>query len=163
MKLKSMFLAASMLVLSAFAVAQTFSNNYFDASFAGAVTSATSRNNANTSTNYDYTASTSNIFQDIDVRLIDHDIAVDYSSTDFYANIDASRGTVLSRSAGTYQGHPFTYLCVQYTDGGSVITERNRYIMIGPREVYFVTQRSLSSYDDKAEWDAFEASLNIKR
>ena len=76
MKLKSMFLAASMLVLSAFAVAQTFSNNYFDASFVGAVTSATSRNNANTSTNYDFTASDTNIFQDIDVRLVDHDIAV---------------------------------------------------------------------------------------
>jgi len=161
--LKSTLLAASLLVLSAFGIAQAFTNNYFDATFVGTVTSATSRNTANTSTNYDFTASDTNIFQDIDVRLVDHDIAMDYSSTDFYADIDARRGEVLARSTGVYQGHPFTYICVKYTDGGSVLTERDRYIMIGPREVYFITQRSLASYDDKAQWDAFESSLNIRR
>jgi hypothetical protein len=159
-----MFLAASLLVLSAFAVAQTFSNNYFDANFVGAVTSSNNRNDANTSTNYFYNASDANVYQTIDVRLVDHDIPVDYSSTNFYANEDAQRGEVLSRSTGVYQGHPFTYLCIKYTTNkGYVLTERNRYIIIGPREVYFITQSSLASYDDNAEFLALENSLNIKR
>lgn len=166
MKLKSMLLAASMLVLTAFAVAQTFSNNYFDANFVGAVTSSTQRNDANTSTNYFYNASDANVYQTIDVRLVDHDIPVDYSSTNFYADADARRSgvEVMSRSTGVYQGHPFTYLCIKYTNAsGQVLTERNRYIVVGPREAYFVTQTSLASYDDNAEFNTLENSLNIKR
>ena len=164
MKLKSMLIAATLVLLTAFAVAQNFTNNYFTATFTGTVQSSTVRNDANTSTNYDFSARSANLVQNIDVRLVDHDINVDYSSTNFYADIDAQHGTVQNRSTGTYQGHPFTYTCITYTSStGSVLSERNRYIMIGPREVYFVTQTSLASYDDKAEWDAFESSINIVR
>ena len=164
MKLKSMFLAASLLVLSAFAVAQTFSSNYFDANFVGAVTSSNKRNDANTSTDYMYNASNDNVVQYVISRVVDHDIPVDYSSTNFYANEDAQKGEVLSRSTGMYQGHPFTYLCIKYTTkAGYVLTERDRYIIIGPREVYFISQTSLASYDDNAEFLALENSLNIKR
>jgi len=135
----------------------------FDATFVGAVTSATSRSTANTSTNYDFTASDTNIFQDIDVRLVDHDIAVDYSSTDFYADIDARQRRSARAVNRRVSGTPLHLHLCEVHGRWSVLTERDRYIMIGPREVYFITQRSLASYDDKAQWDAFESSLNIRR
>jgi hypothetical protein len=166
MKLKSLFLISAMFVLSAVSMAQTpFSNNYFDATFnGGAVASTTEPNDAHTSTNYDYESDATDFAQVVTVRLIDHDIAVDLSSSNFYADADSKRGEVISRSTGSWQGHPFTYTCTKIVGtNGVAYTVRARYIIVGPREAYFISQTSRADYDDKALWDTFESSLNIKR
>lgn len=169
MKLKSLLLITVLFVLSAFAAAQTtqFSNNYFDVTFnEGPVTAHTpSQNDAKTSTNYAYSAENDVVFQDVTVRLIDHDIPTDYSSTNFYADDSLKHGEKeINRSTGTYQGHIFTYNCVTFVDDdGITYSTRTRYILINSREVYFIFQITRADYDDKAMWDQFEATLNIKR
>ena len=170
MKLKSVLLAITLFVLSALAVAQNFTNNYFSATFVGTVTNSEKRNDTNTSTNYYFDARNTNVLQDVDIRLVDHNIPYGITSTDFYANNDFNLraktnpgATVSDRGTGTYQGHPFTYQVIRYSEGGYNYTERNRYIYIGAREVYFVTQTSLASYDDNAEWVALVSQMNIVR
>jgi hypothetical protein len=170
MKLKSILLVATLFVLSAFAGAQNFSNNYFSATFAGPVTvDNVRRNNENTSSEYVYEASTNNVYQTIDVRLVDHDIPVGLSSTEWYANDQDAQmakqfpGAVeVNRSNGVYQGHPFTYICIRYTYEGTEYTQRRRMIYISQREVYFITQTSRMSYDDNADFATLE-QLNIIR
>jgi hypothetical protein len=160
------FLAFAVLMLSSMlATAQTsFSNNYFSAQFSGGpVTSTTTLNDARTSTNYDFTSVNSNVAQTVDVRLIDHDIAVDLSSSNFYADLDNARGVVMSRSTGVYQGHPFTYTFTKVTRADqSTYSVRTRYIIVSPRVTIWVIQSSSMQYEDQAIWEAFEDSLNIK-
>jgi hypothetical protein len=164
--LKSLILIAATFLLSAVSMAQTsYNNNYFGVSFSGgAVTTATAPNDARTSMNYDYISENSNVRQVVDVRLIDHDINVDLSSSNFYADQDNARGVVVSRSTGTYQGHPFTYTFTKITptDGTAPYSVRRRYIIVGPRETIWIMQTSLMTFDDQALWENFENTLNIK-
>ena len=170
MKLKSMFLAATLFVLSAFAVAQNFTNNYFSTTFVGTVETNQNRNDSNTSTNYYYDSRNANVMQSVDIRFVDHDIPYGTASTDFYANDDFNRmatsypgATFSNRTTGVFQGHPFTYQVINYTYNGTALTVRNRYVYIGAREVYFVSQTSLASYDDSSEWGALANQMNIAR
>jgi flavin-dependent dehydrogenase len=164
--MKSLMLTIALFVLSAVSMAQTpFSNNYFDATFAGGpVVATTSLNDARTSTNYIYTSDSANVEETVLVRLIDHDIEVSLASSNFYADLDNARGAVMARSTGTWQGCPFTYTFVKVIGAdGVAYSVRHRYIIVGPREAYFITQASLMTFEDQAVWEAFEGSLNIKR
>lgn len=170
MKMKSVLLTATLFVLSAFAVAQNFTNNFFSTTFVGTVTASQARNDSGTSTQYYFDADNSNVMQNVDIRLVDHDIPFGFASTDFYADRDIEQMTakhpgvtVSNRGTGVYQGHQFTYLVFTYTENGSSWTMRDRYIFIGSREAYFVTQVSLASYDDSAEWGTFANQMNIVR
>ena len=164
MKLKSLMLIAATLLLSVVSMAQTsYNNSYFGVTFnGGAVTTTINPNDAGTSMNHNYISENVDFRQIVDVRLIDHDINVDLSSSNFYADQDSKRGTVVSRSTGTYQGHPFTYTFLKYTENGVVYSRRTRYIIVEPREVVFIEQISLMSFDDQSLWENFESTLNIK-
>jgi hypothetical protein len=165
MKLKSLLLTASLFILSAFSMAQTpYSNNSFAVTFTGgAVTSSVQPNDAKTSTNYDYTSSNADVSQTVDTRIIDHDIAVSQASSDFYADLDTSLGTVINRSAGLWQGHPFTYTFVKFVgNNGLTYSLRTRFIIVRPREAIFIMQTSLMTFEDQAIWEQFEGTLNIK-
>ena len=147
-----------------------FSTAQFSATFNGPVEAqAASRSAQNTSTDHSY-ISTGNDFKDtsvgqkITVRFVDHDIAVDYTSSDFYANDDSTGGTVdtANTSNGVWEGHPYTYTYRTFTLNGVQLTKRSRYIIVNAREVIFVQQISLVGYEDRDQWLDFEYSLRIK-
>jgi hypothetical protein len=147
-----------------------FTNNYFSTNFVGQVETSQARNDSNTSSQYYFDAHNDNVLQSVDIRLVDHDIPYGLDATNYYANDDFNRrqqstpgATAGNRSTGVYQGHPFTYQVITYTINGVVFTERNRYIYINAREVYFVVQTSLAAYDDSSEWGTFANAMNIIR
>jgi len=162
-------------MLSAFALAQypvgpntgfqttSFSNSYFSAVFNGAVEAAAGqRNSANTSTTYVYSSSNANVSQSVLVRIVDQNIAVDTTSSDFYANSDNTGGEIRTTSHDVWEGHPFTYTFRVFTSGGVEYSRRTRIIVVNSREVIFISQTVLNTYDDQNEWLDFEYSLRIK-
>jgi hypothetical protein len=102
------------------------------------------------------------VSQSVFVRIVDHDIAVNHESSNFYANNDSTGGTMSDVKQDYYQGHPFTYSCHTYDVGGVSWTKRTRYIIVNARTVIFIWQISLAAYNDTPEWTAFENSLVIK-
>jgi hypothetical protein len=177
MKLKAMFLmfVFSLLAFAGVALAGTglqttpFETPQFSATFNSTVTlQPASRSKDNQSTNYVYTSysDTNMISQAVIVRFIDHDIDVNYTSSDFYANDDTSTGTISNTSNGTYQGHPFTYTARKWSEGGMAdLIKRTRFIVVNSREVIFIIQIAPDtnrSYGDREQWMEFKNSLNIK-
>lgn len=176
MRLKGMFLmfVFSLLAFAGIAAAGTglqttsYSTRAFTAVFNGAVTADDAqRSTDNQSTNYVYTSysDANTVGQAVIVRFVDHDIDVNYTSSDFYANDDSSTGTVSNTSQGTYQGHPFTYTARKWNDGGVALIKRTRFIIVNSREVIFIIQiapDTNNSYGDQPQWFDFESSLDIK-
>lgn len=143
----------------------TFSNNYFSATFNGPVTDETKRNSGNTSTNYLFKSGpgTNGVYQIVDVRIVDHDIAADLSSSNFYADSDTGLGPVTDRSTNVWEGHPFTYTRRVKTYDGEEYETRTRYIIVSSRVVIFIQQFAPTSLDtNQREWFDFEYSLRIK-
>ena len=175
---KSSLLAAIVLLFSAVASAQgytypvnpnpsgkqttPFSNAQFSATFNGPVSTDTFRSKSDTSSNTVYGSTNHNVDQVVIVRFVDHDIAVDHTSSDFYADDDRTGGTVANRSSDVWEDHPFTYTARDFTLDGVDYTERTRFIIVNSREVIFISQTRLRDYDDKNEWLDFEYSLRIK-
>lgn len=141
-----------------------FSNNYFSLTFNGPVTTdAPDRNAANTSTTYSYSSFSNGVYQAAHLRIIDHDIAVDYTSSDFYADDDRTGGTIENRSKDSWCGHPFTYTGRKVVnEKGETYFVRTRYIIVSARAVLFLVQVSSYSAADQPEWMDFEYSLRIK-
>lgn len=176
MKLKAMFVTFvfSLLAFAGIALASTglqttpFETPQFSATFNNTVTlEPASRSKDNQSTNYVYTSysDTNTTGQAVIVRFVDHDIDVNYTSSDFYANDDTSTGTVSNTSNGTYQGHPFTYTARKWNESGVDLIKRTRFIIVNSREVIFIIQiapDTNNSYGDREQWMDFENSLNIK-
>jgi hypothetical protein len=158
----SLWLVAIGLLLSVTALAQStpYSTPNFSATFTGPVATSTDTNPTNTT--YNYKSSTQNVSQSVFVRIVDHDIAVNHESSNFYANNDSTGGTMSDVKQDYYQGHPFTYSCHTYDVGGVSWTKRTRYIIVNARTVIFIWQISLAAYNDTPEWTAFENSLVIK-
>jgi hypothetical protein len=172
--------------LSSFALAQyptspntgkqntLFANAQFSATFNGQVSvSETRRNGAGTSSYQEYDSYESPVGQDITVKFLDHDIAVDLSSSNFYANGDFNRITeingatdvrLIDRSTDVWEGHPFTYTNVIFTVAGKTYTLRSRFIIVNSREALFINQLSPSDLDtaNRNQWLDFEYSLRIK-
>ena len=181
MRIKAIFftLVLSLLAIVGIATAspnfQTtpYSTNNFSATFNGPVTAdPMQRSTDGQSSNYAYYSfnETTGVGQIVIVRFVDHDISVDYTSSDFYANDDTTGGVITNRSTTTYQGHPLTYTRHGYTEDGVQLSKRTRFIIVNSREVIFLEQIApFVDYDqfptldgDKPQWVEFEDSLNIK-
>ena len=135
----------------------------FSATFNNGVAVTTYR--APTSTNTEYFSTDSRgVTQDIVVRFVDHDIPVDYSSSDYYLNHDTFGGALSNVTRGTYQGRVFTYgFFDKAPDGnGGFQSDRIRFIIVNSREVIMISQIAPEAVDDQQEWFAFEDSLNIR-
>jgi hypothetical protein len=158
----SLFVA---LVLSILAMAQStpYSTTVFSATFNGPVTvQAAERNNANTSSQVGYNSDNGAVVQFVVVRTIDHAIAVNFSSSDFY--VDDQKGCESKKyiTRGTWDNHPFTYDFCTFIVQGQRCTLRTRYIIVNPTTVILIQQASLEAYDDQSEWEFFEGTLNIR-
>jgi hypothetical protein len=182
MKIKAitLTLVLSLLVIVGIATAspnfqtQPFATNNFSAVFNGPVTETTIQHATNT--DYEYYSASDGVQQQITVRFITHDISVDQTSADFYANDDAAGGSgstggiVTNRSIDTYQGHPFTYTRRHSFANGLDYAKRTRFIIVSAREVIFVTQvvpfqdlsTTAAGNGDQPQWIDFEDSLDIK-
>lgn len=166
--IKALLVAVVAVTLSTFASAQSYDNSYFSAVFnAPVTTNTTKRNPDNTSTDYDFGSDTPAIAEWVTIRIIDHDIPNAFQSSDFYADQQAraatdSGGTVINRSQTWYQGHPVTYICTARPKDGKTYWIRTRYIIVSAREAIFITMISLQDDSNQAEWERFEATLNIK-
>lgn len=140
-----------------------FSNTQFSATFNGAVIVKPASRNSNTATDYSFLSQNDNVAELITVRIVDHDIAVNYESSDFYANDDRTGGTVDTENTthGTWNGAPYTYTYRTFTENGIVLVKRTRYIIANSREVIFIQQLTYKGYEDRPEWLDFEYSLRI--
>ncbi len=159
----SLWLAAIGLLLSVTAFAQQstpYSTPNFSATFNGAVATETATHP--NSVSYRYESSAQGVGQTVIVRIVNHDIAVNHESSNFYNNDDPTGGTVSDVKQDYYQGHPFTYACRTYDVGGVSWTKRTRFIIVNARTAIFIWQISRADYNDTAEWTAFENSLIIK-
>lgn len=140
-----------------------YSTPNFSAIFNGTVkVSGVERSEDNQSSNTVYSSLNNYSLQTIIVRFIDHDIAVNQASADFYADDDRVGGTITNRSTGTWEGHIYTYTMHHYVKDGYSLTQRCRYIIVNSREVIFLEQISSEDYADHDEWLDFEYSLRIK-
>ena len=141
-----------------------FSNAQFSATFNGTVTAKPAARNSDTSTDYTYVSQNDKVAELVTVRIIDHDIAVNYESSDFYANDDRTGGTVDADNIthGSWNGAPYTYTYRTFTYGSYELTKRTRYIIVNSREVIFLQQVTVKGYEDQPEWFDFEYSLRIK-
>ena len=185
MKIRAVIFAfvLSILAIAGMAFANTglqttpYSNSYFSATFNGPVTAdAPTRNTNGTSTDYTYYSISTDgtVGQMVIVRTIDHDISVDLSSSEFYANDDRTPGPITNRSTGDYQGHPLSYTRREETDITPSVSKRTRFIIVNSREVIFVIQiapfvdytvpgnTTAAGVGDQTQWFAFEDSLQIR-
>jgi hypothetical protein len=131
----------------------------FSASFNGAVKTWAKESDVKTSTNDYYSSETSGITELIAVRIIEHDIAVDNTSLDFYIGQTIKNGGTVVRSVySTVQGHPAVTALIHKDDD----SQRWMYIMLDARTVLVLAQTTSWSTGDQTEWDAFVNSLVIK-
>jgi hypothetical protein len=138
-----------------------YSNSQFLAAYNGTVSTRAVRENTSTETIYE--SFDHSVFQAVVVRFVDHDIAVDQTSSDFYADNDSVTTPITNRSTGSWGGHPYTYAYRVYTDdAGNSMSKRQRSIIVSSREVIFIEQITPASYNDQNEWLDFEYSLRIK-
>ena len=175
MKIKAVVLALAFSLLGFVGVVMAgsfqttpYSTNNFSATFNAPVTAEpVSRSADNQSSNYTYWSATDTVGQSVMVRFVDHDIAVDFTSSDFYANDDSTGGTITNRSTDYYQGHPFTYTRRDFVQNGVELSKRVRDIIVSSREVIFLEQvapyvSGPAGTGDQPQWFEFEDSLNIK-
>ena len=140
-----------------------FATNVFSATFNGPVTTGSAvRNSTDTSTDVTYVSYTSLIAQGVVVRSIDHAIAVDYTSSDFYVNDLTGCDTKANISQGSWDNRPYTYVFCTYTAGGQTYTLRVRFIIVNSTTVLFIKQLALEADNDRDQWLDFEYSLRIR-
>ncbi len=142
-----------------------FNSVQFSATFNGPVNiSDLVQNTAKTSQFRLYESTNKGVTQTIQLRVITTGyIAVDYTSSDFYANefVDGIEDTT-NRSHNVWEGYPFTYTYVTKGKGDDATVTRTRFIIINAREALFLSQVSLASIDNRDQWLDFEYSLRIK-
>src|SRR3977135_1134583 len=112
MRIKAISLGAILLMIGSVVAAQTtpYTTPQFSANFNGPVATSTDTNTAKTSTDNFFTSSDNGAQKMISVRIVDHDIAVDKDSTDFYAGqaqkaVNWGSSSLLEHKDGSYQGH----------------------------------------------------------
>ena len=178
--LRSGLLAVSLLCMSMVAaVSQTvYSGPNFTASFNGPVNVSTFNNATNSNTSYFATDGT--IITRVIVRNVNHPIAVDFTSSQFYRNHQCEGGDIAetlldSTNSAYYAGHPFTYGACSYTYNGVPYFTLQRSIIINATTVIFISMdvpqsiaaRSTTTDSDGGNnaflgWVNFENSLSIK-
>lgn len=170
---KSTLLIATMFLASLGMSQTSFSGPRFSASFNGAVkVNAPTRNPANTSTSTSYVSVKGNVVEEVTMRTVDHDIAVDLTSSQFYRDSFASTvsgSTFTNRNSdGTYQGRPYSYGNYSYTDGGVKTWVFARFIIVDSRTVVMIflqipeSEVQLNDKEVLPEWQRFENSLSIQ-
>ena len=167
--MKKLFAVIASIVFSAAILAQAsvpYSNNAFSASFNNTVVQAPNVEHE-TNTDYTFDANDGTHYEEVTVRIVKHDIPVNNQSADFYADNGQTEGWTidsrpLSRSAGLYMGHPFTYTLMTKTTDGVEYWCRTRWIIAGPREAVFIQMVSKAPDSDHDYWQAFENTLEIK-
>jgi len=132
----------------------------------------TFRNDANTSTRTVYTAIGNEAVEQVVVVKVDHDIPVDYTSSDFYRDADVNTGETLAtnrNSQGLYQGHPYSYGCYTSTVNGVDVIRFSRFIIVNSRTAIFIVM-AMPNSDNAPKtptgafqaWQDFENTLNIQ-
>jgi hypothetical protein len=177
--MKKFLMIALLFAVSTLAVAQTaFSGPRFSASFNGAVTSRT-YNNA-TNSNVEYSANDGTIVTSVTVRTVNHPIAVNFESANFYHDQACGEGAkqVGDVNNAYYQGHPFAFSICAYTAKNDVpyytmerviIVDATTVIFIDmdvPQSIADVTDSQVTSASGKKNafvgWVNFENTLTIK-
>jgi len=176
MKLKILAVIAAIFVLGGIAVAQVpYTTPEFSASFNGPVSIMGPTHSASAhATDTMYTAEVDSVSESVIVRITEKDIPVSWKSSDYYAQSDFTDlgvpchtemdGTPTPTSTldhGFFQGHPDTYDCTDYTEGGVIMWQRVRYIIVGPRETVWVIMRSPREKSSRDEWSRFWHSVDI--
>ena len=176
MKLKILAVIAAIFVLGGIAVAQTlYTTPEFSASFNGPVSIMGPAHSASAhATDTMYTSEVDSVMESVIVRITEKDIPVSWKSSDYYAQSDFTGlgvpchterdGTPTPTSTldhGFYQGHPSTYDCTDYTEGGVIMWQRVQYIIVGPRETVWVIMRSPREKSSRDEWSRFWNSVDI--
>lgn len=169
--LATLTLALAM-VSSAFA-ATTYNNSKFSADFNGPVTMEDlGLNQTGTGNTVMYKSDTNGVQEGVAVRTINGNIAVNLDSAEFYANqqLNIKGHTLVSRTSKDtsgndqryYQGHPFSYICTEFTEDGVKYWMRTRFIIVNSNTVLFVQMLSTAEKSDRDEWTRFEFSLDVK-
>jgi hypothetical protein len=152
-------------MLSVAAVAQNYSTPVFSADFNGAVSVNSFRNDKNTSTRTRYTSVSGDVHEEVLVVAVDHDIAVDLTSSRFYRDQDANVGETLTtdfNSDGTYQGRVFSYGCFLSRFDGVNYIRLTRYIIVNSRTALFISM-SLPNSDARTSEGAIQAWVDFER
>ena len=170
--LSSLFLA---LVLSVSALAQypaspntgsattPYATNVFSITFNGPVSiTNVGRNAENTSNDIVYSSDNGTIFQFVTLRIIDHTIPVDFTSSNFYVEHQSGCDTKTDLSQGTWDNRPYSYSFCTFTMDGQKYTLRTRYIIVNPTTVLMVKQAAKENDNDRDQWLDFEYSLRIR-
>lgn len=167
MKIKAISLGAILLMFGSVLAAQTtpYTTPQFSANFNGPVTTFADTNTAKTSTDNFFTSTRNGVEQMISVRIVDHDIAVDKDSTDFYAGqaqkaVNWGSSSLLEHKEGSYQGHSWAYVYLQ-----SPNNTRKRRIwitIVNSRTVLMILQEAPMKTDDQSDWETISDSLDIK-
>jgi len=132
----------------------------------------TFRNDANTSTRTVYTVIGNEAVEQVVVVKVDHDIPVDYTSSDFYRDADVNTGETLTtnrNNKGLYQGHPYSYGCYTSTVNGVDVIRFSRFIIVNSRTAIFIVL-AMPNSDNAPKtptgafqaWQDFENTLNIQ-
>lgn len=156
------------LACSAFAQNTIFDTAVFGATFNGPISTSSDQNATKTSTDNFYNSTNNGIDQLLSVRIVDHDISVDRTSTDFYATQAFKNGEVQDdRKEGTYQGHIWVYIGEHFTGTDGIAYRRHVWtIIVDPRTVIIVMQQSATTVGastDASAWSVFVNSLVIKK
>ena len=140
-----------------------YATGVFSATFNGPVeVQASTRSTQNTSTDTMYLSENGLIAQAVTVRTIDHAIAVDYASSDFYVNDLTGCDTKTDQSQGSWDNRPYSYVFCTYSNGGNTYTLRVRFIIVNSTTVLMVKQLALINDNDRDQWLDFEYSLRIR-
>lgn len=160
MKTKLLIFVVAALSLAGLAGAQStpYSTPNFSATFNSPVTTSTDRNSDGTRSNYYYGAKNKGVEQLVCVRIIDHDIDLNKSSTNFYADQAAKGMTLEDRKDGTYQGH--LYVLVRVHD--ATAQRKLWVILVNARTVIMFLQQAPVGADDSSDWSTLANSLIIK-
>src|ERR1700683_2381695 len=165
--MKKVLALLASVIFSIAVLAQTvtpYSTANFSAVFNNTVTADAPVQNTRSVANA-YTSNDGTHFEMVTFRVVDHDIPVDYTSSDFYANNSQNGGWVIDPTVTTeklYQGHPFTYTYMTKTVYGIQYALRSRYIIVNSREAIFIQMSSPAADSNYDYWENFENTLSIK-
>jgi len=152
--------AACVLVASLPASAQSvsYSTPLFSATFCGSQVGL-ENTTTDTATETVYSAHTPTSTCTVEVRTVGHAIAVDYSSSDFYANhVDWTRTSDITR--GYQDGH--VYSQADYANPDHTSITRDRFIIVSPTEVITVKASVFTNGPLDSVFGAFANSLSVK-
>jgi hypothetical protein len=168
--MKYTLLPLLLVLLSVFAMAQgSYTGTRFTATFNGPVSVDTYNNPTNSNTRY--LSFSGSMTEGVVVRIVDHDIDVNNTSSQFYRATAPSEYVLHpeKNSDGYYQGHPYSFGSFSHTQNGVSYYMYERFIIVDSRTVVFIwleipvsedTDRNADNVN--LRWSNFEDSLIIR-